>query len=203
MTQRDAHWNAVYETKDPSKVSWYQPRPDTSLRAIALTGAENQPLIDVGGGASDLAKVLLERGWKDLTVLDISEAAHAVAAERLGRQSTQVTRIVANITDWTPPRRYAVWHDRAVFHFLIDAADRAAYVAALNAGVESGGYAILATFAPDGPDKCSGLPVRRYSCEQLAVEMGPGFELRHHWQEMHKTPGGAEQSFTWAVFQRL
>ncbi|MDE4132725.1 class I SAM-dependent methyltransferase [Phaeobacter sp. QD34_3] len=202
MTDRKAHWNAVYTRKDRSEVSWYQAHPEASLKALSLVGRQDVPFVDIGGGASDLAKILSERGWRDLTVLDISEAALAVAGRRLGEQAAGVAWIVANITDWTPPRRYEVWHDRAVFHFLTDEKDRAAYVAALKAGVCSGGHVILATFAPDGPEKCSGLPVRRYSAGQLAAELGSEFDLRHHWREMHEAPGGAEQSFTWTVFQR-
>lgn len=202
MPDQSAHWNAVYESKAPTSVSWYQAYPKASLKAIDLIGAQDQPFLDVGGGASDLAAVLLERGWRDLTVLDISNAALAVQAQRLGDRAQEVVRIAANITEWVPPRAYGIWHDRAVFHFLTNAADRAAYVAALRVGVRPDGHVILATFAPDGPETCSGLPVRRYSAEGLAQELGDAFTLLHHWREVHQTPGGAEQPFAWAVFQR-
>ena len=202
MTDRTEHWNGVYLHKDPAAVSWHQPRPDASLKAIDLIAAQDQPLLDVGGGASGLIGCLQERGWSDLTVLDISEAALAVSARQLGPRAGDVAWIVADIIGWTPPRAYGIWHDRAVFHFLTDAVGRAAYVAALSEGVRSGGHVILATFAPDGPDACSGLPVRKYSAAQLAQELGPDFALLHDWHELHRTPGGAVQSFTWCVFER-
>ncbi len=202
MTERKDHWDAVYSQKKPTEVSWYQSHPAASLKAIGLTGIRDEPMIDVGGGASDLTMLLLRQGWGDVTVLDISEAALDVVARRLGEDAERVQRIAANITQWTPPRRYALWHDRAVFHFLTDADDRAAYLAALRRGLRAGGYAILATFAPDGPEKCSGLPVRRYSAAELAAELGSEFQLLHHWAERHDTPGGTGQAFTWTVFRR-
>lgn len=202
MTERKDHWDAVYSQKKPTEVSWYQSHPEASLKAIGLTGIRDEPMIDVGGGASDLTMLLLRQGWGDVTVLDISEAALDLVARRLGEDAERVHRIAANITQWTPSRRYALWHDRAVFHFLTDADDRAGYLAALRRGLRTGGYAILATFAPDGPEKCSGLPVRRYSAAELAAELGAEFQLLHDWAERHDTPAGAGQAFTWTVFRR-
>jgi trans-aconitate methyltransferase len=158
-------------------------------------------IVDVGGGPSSLVDALVVRGFQ-VTVLDIAEAALAIARDRLGPDADKVDWQVVDITHWRPGAQYDLWHDRAVFHFLTEAGDRAAYLSALNAGVAPGGAVILATFAEDGPERCTGLPVRRYSADALAAELGSGFHLVRHTRETHQTPWGSEQSFTWAAFRR-
>lgn len=197
------HWQKVYTDKQPEAVSWYQPTPEQSLLALDRFGAApEQSLIDIGGGASTLVDALLARGWGDVTVLDIAAPALAAAQARLGAASADVAWLVADITDWQPPRRYDVWHDRAVFHFLTEPQQRTAYVSALRGGLAKGGLAIIATFAPDGPEKCSGLAVERYDGDKLAATLGAGFALETSWRDEHETPWGAHQAFTWCVFRR-
>lgn len=197
------HWTGVYEEKSPTDVSWYQPAPEPSLRAIDRFGCQpSSSFIDIGGGASNLVDALLHRGWDDLTVLDIAASALEAAKRRLGKDAAKIHWEVADITDWQPSHRYDVWHDRAVFHFLTEPEQREAYRHALLAGVSPGGLVIVATFALDGPERCSGLPVRRYDAEMLANEIGPSFKLLESWHEEHTTPWGAKQSFSWCVFRR-
>lgn len=201
--KREDHWRTVYTDKQPDNVSWYQPAPTQSLRALDQFAAEpSQSLIDVGGGASTLVDALLARRWSDITVLDIAAPALAAAQLRLGEASAAVTWAVADITAWQPPRQYDIWHDRAVFHFLTEPAQRAAYLRALKCGLASGGLAIFATFALDGPEKCSGLEVERYDADKLAATLGPQFPLEASWRDEHVTPWGSAQAFTWCVFRR-
>jgi 2-polyprenyl-3-methyl-5-hydroxy-6-metoxy-1,4-benzoquinol methylase len=198
------HWRKVYTDKQPEDVSWYQPTPEQSLLALDRYGAEpSQSLIDIGGGASTLVDALLARGWRDLTVLDIAAPALAAAQARLGEAGADVTWEVADITDWQPPSRYDIWHDRAVFHFLAEPEQRSAYIRALGHGLEPGGLAIFATFALDGPEKCSGLVVERYDADKLARTLGPKFSLAASWRDEHLTPWGASQAFTWCVFRAM
>lgn len=202
-TEREQHWTRVYEEKDPSAVSWYQAEPAPSLRALDRFGAKpSSSFIDVGGGASNLVDALLARGWHDLSVLDIAAHALEAAKERVGPNADKVDWIVADITQWHPPRRYDVWHDRAVFHFLTEAGQRESYRRALLDGLAADGLLIMATFALDGPDKCSGLPVQRYDPASLANELGSAFQLVEGWREEHVTPWGSAQSFTWCGFRR-
>lgn len=201
--QEESHWSAVYRTKPSDSVSWYQPSPEPSLRVLERFGVPNSAsLIDVGGGASNLVDALIERGWSDLTVLDIAAPALEVAKARLGEAAARVQWRVADITSWIPDRSYDVWHDRAVFHFLTGADQREAYRGALLAGTAAGGLVIMATFAPDGPEQCSGLPVQRYDPPGLSRELGPAFTLLGDWREAHITPGGTSQAFSWCVFRR-
>jgi 2-polyprenyl-3-methyl-5-hydroxy-6-metoxy-1,4-benzoquinol methylase len=201
-SDRQAHWQEVYTTKSPDAVSWFQPSPEPSLKMIDALGVEPPArAVDIGGGASGLVEALIGRGF-EVTVLDIAEAALAAARERLGETASKVDWQVADITQWQPGGQYDLWHDRAVFHFLTGADDRASYLSALNAGTAPGGAIVLATFAEDGPEKCSGLPVQRYSADALAAELGSGFNLVHRSRETHRTPWGSEQSFTWAAFRR-
>jgi SAM-dependent methyltransferase len=203
MTQSQEHWSEVYRTKAADTVSWYQMTPEPSLRALDRFQVPNTAgLIDVGGGASNLVDRLIERGWTDLTVLDIAAPALEVARARLGHLAARVRWEVADIAEWLPSRTYDVWHDRAVFHFLITPGQREAYRRALNAGVVAGGLLIIATFAPDGPERCSGLPVQRYDAASMAKEIGTGFRLVDDWREEHSTPQSRKQSFNWCVFRR-
>jgi 2-polyprenyl-3-methyl-5-hydroxy-6-metoxy-1,4-benzoquinol methylase len=201
-SDRQDHWTRVYEEKPPSTVSWYQAEPEPSLRALDRFGAEpSSSIIDVGGGASNLVDALLRRGWNDVTVLDIAAPALDASKERLGSEASRVSWEVADVTDWQPSRQYDVWHDRAVFHFLTQPEQRKAYRRALLAGIAPGGLVIMATFALDGPDKCSGLPVQRYDPAMLASELGDGFRLIEGWREEHTTPWGSAQSFNWCAFR--
>lgn len=202
--ERHDHWAKVYADRDATRVSWYQPEAEPSLRALDRFGASpSSSLIDVGGGASTLVDALLQRGWCDLTVLDIAGSALEAARARLANKAEAVTWEIADITDWQPGRQYDVWHDRAVFHFLTDPRERAAYRQALAQGLAPGGLLIMATFAPEGPERCSGLPVQRYDAKSLSAELGPQFRLLEGWRELHKTPSGAEQAFSWAAFNRV
>lgn len=202
--ERQTHWHKVYTEKQPEDVSWYQSEPEQSLHALDRSGADpSQSLIDIGGGASTLVDVLLARGWRDLTVLDIAAPALAAAQARLGKMAENVTWRVADITTWQPPQRYDISHDRAVFHFLTEPQQRAAYVRALKEGLAKGGVAIIATFALDGPEKCSGLVVERYDADKLARTLGADFKLEATWRDEHETPWGTAQAFTWCMFRRI
>ena len=200
---RKQHWEEVYRQKADDAVSWFQVHPDFSLALIEDAGlARTDPLIDVGGGASRLVDHLLEAGYTDLTVLDISETALERAGARLGKAALKVDWQVADVTRWKPARSYRLWHDRAVFHFLMEPAERAAYRRALTAALAPGGRAVIAGFALDGPERCSGLPVQRYSPETLAAELGPRFELVGSRSEDHVTPLRRIQRFQYSVFER-
>ncbi|NPU65993.1 class I SAM-dependent methyltransferase [Bradyrhizobium sp. 83012] len=202
MTDRTAHWQTVYTTKTETEVSWHQDEPATSLRLIREAGAgPSSRIIDVGGGASRLVDALLTAGYGALTVLDISEAALAAARARLGAPAATVGWIAADVRRWRPQASYDVWHDRAAFHFLTDAVDREAYVARLRSAVVPGGAVIIGTFALDGPEKCSGLPVVRYDAQSLAGTLGTGFVLQDNCTEAHRTPWGSVQKFQFCRFQ--
>lgn len=197
------HWQGVYKTKAADAVSWYQLSPVPSLEMVAAARLDHSAtIVDVGAGASNLVDALLDQGFTRITVLDIAEAALDIARARLGARATQVDWQVADVTRWHPRRLYDLWHDRAVFHFLTEEDDRAAYKATVKAALRAGGMMILATFAEDGPERCSGLPVMRYGAAGLAAELGEDFSLVVHMNERHVTPAGAEQSFTWALFRR-
>ena len=197
------HWRHVYATKGPNEVSWFQGSPAPSLDALDRFGAgPDMSLVDVGAGASSLADVLLDRGWTDVTLLDISEPALEATRLRLGPPADRVSWQVADIREWRPGRAFDVWHDRAVFHFLTEAADRSAYKRTLLDGTHPGSHVILATFAPDGPATCSGLPVQRYDAAALADQLGAEFERIDDWRQTHVTPWGSEQRFQWCLFTR-
>lgn len=198
------HWEDVYGKKAENEVSWFQEEPATSIEFIAhCGGGPDVPIVDIGGGESRLVDRLLEAGYRDLTVLDLSEHALRHTAERLGERAQAVNWIVADITQWTPPRGYRLWHDRAVLHFLTEAKDRAGYRRALLDGVTPGGCVVISTFALDGPEQCSGLPVVRYSPQSLAAELGPEFKLVETRDEGHSTPWGTVQRFQFSRFTRL
>lgn len=201
--ERRDHWEGVYSSKQPHEVSWYQPVPARSLELIRATGIPlDAPVIDVGGGASTLVDHLLAAGYGDLTVLDIAPAALAAARQRLGPHGGAVAWVAADVTVWQPPRQYRLWHDRAVFHFLTDAADRARYLAVLEAALAPGGDLVLATFGPDGPTRCSGLPVERYSAEELSRVLGPAYALRHQLLDTHETPSRGRQQFLYGWWKK-
>ena len=200
---RREHWNRVYQTRAPDSVSWYQRRPDVSLELIAASGiAKDARIIDVGGGASVLVDHLLDLGYSKLAVLDVSGAALNASRSRLEARAAAVEWLEGDVTTFEPPHRYALWHDRAAFHFLTDAGDRARYVATLRRALNPGGAVIIATFALDGPPKCSGLDVVRYDERSIAAELGAEFELREVRREAHVTPGKAEQQFHYFRFRR-
>jgi SAM-dependent methyltransferase len=206
-TSRQAHWENVYTTKGENEVSWFQHSPAPSLELIVQAGAVNHSaIIDIGGGASRLVDHLVEQGFEDVTVLDLSGAALAVAKSRLesqfGASAGRVSWIVADATTFEPVKPYDIWHDRAAFHFLTDASDRAAYIDRLGRGLKIGGHAIIATFALDGPKKCSGLPVARYDSASLGQALGATFKLVHTQRHEHATPWDTRQSFQFSVFRR-
>lgn len=199
MQDQREHWERVYQTKQPDAVSWFQERATRSLELIRSVGAPlTANVIDVGGGASTLVDDLLSSGFKNVSVLDLSASALEVARKRLGAAGDGVTWIAGDIcTVDLPVQTFDIWHDRAVFHFLTDPADRAAYVRQVMKSVKPGGHVIVATFAPDGPEQCSGLPVARYAPGELHEEFGPSFELLEHMSEEHKTPWGSVQHFVY------
>lgn len=203
VSERQAHWQSVYQSKGEAQVSWTQFDPQPSLGLIEKFAKERSAsIVDIGGGASRLVDALLARGFAAITVLDLSDAALQSAKARLGEQGASVRWIAADATSWQPPQAFDIWHDRAAFHFLVEENDRAAYIDRLHAGVRAGGHAIIATFAPDGPEKCSGLPVQRYSPESLSKTIGSAFELVEHQGHCHVTPWGAAQSFQFSVLRR-
>ena len=196
-----AHWEQVYRTKPTDSVSWYQPHLQLSLDLIRRVAPDlDTPIVDVGGGASTLVDDLVSACYTDITVLDLAETALDIARTRLGSRSSAVSWVAGDVTSVElPARRFRVWHDRAVFHFLTDAADRARYVAQVRHALAPGGYAIVASFGPDGPQRCSGLPTARYDAPALHAVFGPEFELLECEHENHHTPAGAEQQFIYCL----
>lgn len=196
------HWQGVWQQRTPTEVSWYQPNPDRSLREIMLTGVppRTAALIDVGGGASTLVDRLLEMAWENVAVADIADEALVRAQERLGAEAARVRWVVGDVRDADLGGPYDVWHDRAVFHFLTRPVDRTAYVQNLERHLAPKGHVILATFAPDGPTMCSGLPVARHDGASMAQVLGDGFRLASETREVHVTPDGTEQPFVYARF---
>jgi len=200
---RRTHWENVYISKGESEVSWFQENPAPSLALIAEIGTTaTAAIIDIGGGASRLVDHLIDQEFCDVTVLDLSAAALEATKARLGKRAGRAHWLVADATTWKPSRTYDVWHDRAAFHFLTEESDRAAYIARLTQGLKIGGHAIIATFALDGPEKCSGLPVMRYDASRLGETLGPGFKLQQSHGIDHATPWGSHQQFQFSVFQR-
>ncbi|TDR39679.1 methyltransferase family protein [Tahibacter aquaticus] len=203
-TEPSAHWEQVYQTRASTEVSWFRPHLETSLAFIEA--AAPQPgarILDVGGGASTLVDDLLARGRRHLTVLDLSAAALQTARDRLGAAAASVNWLHADARDTgIKAQSIDVWHDRAVFHFLTEAADRRAYVHEVSRVLKRGGHLVIATFAPDGPQQCSGLPVVRYDADALAAVFGDGFQLAAQAADAHTTPGGNVQSFVYARFKR-
>jgi hypothetical protein len=202
-TRQGEHWDEVYRHRDTTR-SWFQAQPAWSLRM--LDRAEVSPadsVIDVGGGSSPLAAALLARGHSDITVLDVSVVGMRAAQQRLGAAAQRVQWLVGDVRTWRPPRRYVVWHDRALFHFMTSDQDREAYLEALQSATSpERAICILATFGPDGPPRCSGLPVLRYGAAELAAALSPSWQMFGEGRESHTTPSGTIQPFTWAAFRR-
>ncbi len=199
-------WESTYRSKQAMERSWTQEVPPESLELLERVSLRpDDPLIDIGGGASVLAEVLVSRAFGDITVLDISPSAIAESRDRIETISgvrSGVEWIVADVTTFVPTRSYALWHDRAVFHFLVDPRDQERYVECAAGAVAEGGSLIIATFSPDGPEMCSGLPVRRWSSGELATRFATSFDAVEHFQRDHRTPWGATQSFTWMLMRR-
>jgi len=204
MVDRRQHWEKVYGNREADQVSWFQLHAASSLRLIEGCADKDAYIIDVGGGASVLVDNLLDAGYRNLTVLDLAESALAASRARLGARAQSVQWIAADITRADlPAARYDVWHDRAVFHFLTDPADRARYVAQVLKSVKSGGHVIVAAFGPGGPLQCSGLDVMRYAPDALHAEFGAPFRLLGHQTETHRTPAGQEQEFVYCYCVRV
>lgn len=200
-----SHWQEIYGTKPPDEQTWYQESPEASLELIERHADSREArVIDAGGGCSTLVDHLLARGTYDVTVLDIAPAALEAAKRRLGERADEVEWVVADLTESLAlEQTFDVWHDRAVFHFLTDEADRRRYVENLEGHVPEGGVAIISTFAPDGPESCSGLSVRRYAPAELASYLGEGWQLLEPERELHQTPWGGEQAFAYAALRRM
>jgi SAM-dependent methyltransferase len=203
MIERKAHWEEVYRNRATDQVSWYQSHPTVSMELIRSTGLSlDGRILDVGAGASVLVDFLLDAGFQRPAVLDVSGAALAVARERLGPRAEQVEWYEHDVLDFGPHHPFDLWHDRAVFHFLTDEGDRERYRRVLARALVPGGYLVIGTFAADGPLKCSGLEVARYDPSALAAAFGEDFELLSSRRDVHVTPAGAEQAFTFCVLRR-
>jgi len=203
MPEIAIHWDDVYASKREDAVSWYQRVPNTSLRLIARWAPPPASVVDVGSGQSRLVDALLDGGWHDITLVDVSSEALGAVRERLGARASGVEMISTDICSWTPRRAFDAWHDRAVFHFLVKLGDRDKYVATATDAIAPSGVLVLGTFASDGPPQCSGLPVARYEAPDVAAVFAPGFALMHHEREAHRTPSGSKQMFVWTVLRRV
>jgi SAM-dependent methyltransferase len=198
------HWSEVYQAKTPDNVSWYQERPELSLSLIEKTGlSKSARIIDVGAGASTLADYLLSLDYRELSLLDISPESLDISKKRLGEKANEIKWLVGNITTVTLPKAaYDIWHDRAVFHFLIEESQRLAYLQQVKQSLAAKGHLIMATFASDGPEQCSGLNVMRYDTDTLRNFFGADFALLSSNYESHITPWASEQKFLYCHFQR-
>jgi 2-polyprenyl-3-methyl-5-hydroxy-6-metoxy-1,4-benzoquinol methylase len=197
------HWEDLYNERGEFQVSWFEDAPTISLELLRGIGAApGSRIIDIGGGAARLVDALVRMNYDAVTVLDVSAEALSIARARLGEQAASVTWITADVTQWQPRQNYDVWHDRAAFHFLTEAAERAAYVGCLTKALPPGGHAIIGTFATDGPERCSGLPVARYDAESLSCTLGRSFALIETRRHDHTTPTGGIQRFLFSVFRR-
>jgi trans-aconitate methyltransferase len=197
------HWEHIYESRAENELSWFQERPMVSLDLIRAAGARpSAAIIDIGGGESRLADALLDEGFDALTVLDLSEKALAATKARLGPRSAKVAWIAADVTAWEPSKTYELWHDRAAFHFLTEAGDRRTYAERVARAVRPGGHAIIGTFAPDGPERCSGLPVMRHDAASISAILGDKFALVETRRDDHVTPADVTQRFQFSLFRR-
>lgn len=195
------YWDKRYVDVGDTQVSWFQDTPESSLALIQQVAAPPASVADVGGGASRLVDHLLERGYHDITVVDLSQEALASSLERVG--DAPVTWIQSDVREWQPARTFDVWHDRAAYHFLTDPDEQQQYWSLVRESVPHGGHVVIATFAEDGPEFCSGLPVQRYSAAELTEAMGDGFTVQQSHREEHVTPSGGTQSFVWLVAERV
>lgn len=201
--QRRQHWDDVYTNKAETEVSWFEQRPELSLKLLRDAGlTPASAVVDIGGGASRLVDALVEARQAHVTVLDLSGAALETARSRLASPAN-VDWVVADVTAWAPERVYDFWHDRAAFHFLTTAESQAAYVSVLSRALRPGGHAVIGTFAPDGPEKCSGLPVTRHDANSLGAVLGAAFRLVTTMRHEHTTPWGAVQRFQFSTFERM
>jgi len=204
MFDKKAHWENIYRDRSPLDVSWYQKEPTQSLGLIRSTQiASDEPIIDVGGGASILVDYLSREGYSSISVLDISEKALACAKERLGAHAQKVEWYESDITRFKSPHQFSLWHDRAVFHFLTIEADRKSYVEVLNNSLRPGGHLIIAAFAVGGPEKCSGLDIVQYDAPKLMAQLGEDYELVDESNEVHFTPSKKKQKFVYFRFIRM
>jgi SAM-dependent methyltransferase len=198
-----AHWQRVYTQRPPDQLSWYEA---VSRRSLSLVREGRMDLdaaiLDVGGGASKLAAGLLDAGYSDVTVADISPASLAGARGDLGSAADRITWVEADVRSHDFGRRFDLWHDRALFHFMVEPEDRDGYLRTLRRSLKTGGHALIATFAPDGPSRCSGLPVARYDADRLAATLGDDFELVRSSQDDHRTPSGRSQRFVYTHLRR-
>ncbi|MCK4675648.1 MAG: class I SAM-dependent methyltransferase [Gammaproteobacteria bacterium] len=201
---RKKHWEQIYSDKKSTEVSWYQQHPERSLELIKATGVDvSARIIDIGGGASTLVDFLLDAGYHKLAVLDLSHAAIEQAKFRLGNRMNKVEWFEQDVTLFTADKPFDVWHDRAVFHFLTDTLDRSSYIHTMCRVLNPGAHVIIATFDLNGPEKCSGLEIKRYSPETMSATLGDSFQLVETSTEEHKTPGGSLQSFIYCRFIRV
>lgn len=202
MTDKSNRWEDVYQSKADAETSWFEERPQISLDLIAATGATiDAAIVDVGAGSSRLVDCLLEQGFRRITVLDLSATALANTRARL-TEDVPVEWVVADVLDWQPSRSFDVWHDRAAFHFLIETADQEAYLRVMDRALKPGAHAIIGTFAPDGPERCSGLPVARYDVTLLAKLLGQDYRLIRSQTHEHHTPRGGVQRFHFGLFRK-
>lgn len=201
-TNSATHWNGIYESKTADQTSWYERVPSVSRDMIESHTSPTDSIIDVGAGSSFLADTLLSDGYSDLTVLDVSSAALQTVKDRFIAAPIAPEFIVTDITRWQPARSYHLWHDRAVFHFMVTDEMRSGYRAAMTAAVTPGGHAIIGTFALDGPEQCSGISVVRYSAAALAEQFADSFDLIDSATQMHSTPWGVDQRFVWVTMRR-
>jgi len=202
MERRD-HWEKIYNGKETADLGWYRAHLETSYRWITELVLPASAIIDVGAGVSTLVDELMGAGYKDLTMLDLSATALEIDRARLGEKADQISWIRGDITQLTlPENRFVMWHDRAVFHFLTDSAGRSNYLKTMSRAIKPAGFALIATFSPEAPGRCSGLSVQCYSAEQLNRELGPSFTLSKERRELHTTPGGVEQMYNYCLFQK-
>ena len=203
MTRPKSHWTTVYEKKSDQDVSWFQPVAQPSLDLIlGHRGQAAIGVVDLGAGASRLVDGLLDAGLRDITLLDIAKTAFDPVHKRLGQRGSLPKYVTANAANWQPGRQFGIWHDRAAFHFLTAKADQDHYLTTLRKSLVADGIAIIATFAPDGPEFCSGLPVQRYASAEIADRLGPSFTLVNALAVSHKTPSGTAQSFQFSVLKK-
>ena len=203
MAENATHWEDVYQSKKEAETSWYEDRPQVSLDLIGATGlGPNAAIVDIGAGASRLVDCLLEQGFSRITVLDLSDTALSKARARLPHDAP-VEWVAGNVLHWQPEGHFDVWHDRAAFHFLTDATDQDTYINVMDIALRPGGYALIGTFALDGPTSCSGLPVERYDAALLSGRLGDGFQLLKSVHHDHRTPWGSVQRFHFGLFRKL